>query len=90
MLGFHIGTEPVDPTGLIDRYYRCPGGAVLNYCETTSGPFMADRIDEAYRQHGAAVHPRHSKLPSEYLYEQVYASFQHNRSAVLACQAMGW
>ena len=122
VLGFHIGTEPVDPTGRIGRYYRGPGGAVLNYCETTYGgqravtqmiasgaldrhpdhkilvseggatwgPFMADRMDEAYRQHGAAVRPRLSKLPSEYLYDQVYASFQHDRSAVLACQAMGW
>ena len=44
----------------------------------------------ANRQHGAAVRPRLSKLPSEYLFEQVYASFQHDRSAVLACQAMGW
>ncbi len=122
VLGFHIGTEPVDPTGRIGRYYRGPGGAILNYTETTYGgqravsqliasgaldrhpdlkilvseggatwgPFLADRMDEAYRQHGAAVRPRLSKLPSEYLYNQVYASFQHDRSAVLANQAMGW
>jgi predicted TIM-barrel fold metal-dependent hydrolase len=122
VIGFHIGTEPVDPTGRIGRYHRGPGGAVLNYCETTYGgqravtqliasgaldrhpdlrvlvseggatwgPFMADRMDEGYRQHGAAVRPRLSKLPSEYLFTQVYASFQHDRSAVLACQAMGW
>jgi predicted TIM-barrel fold metal-dependent hydrolase len=56
----------------------------------TWGPFIADRMDEAYRQHGAAVRPVLSKLPSEYLFTQVYASFQHDRSAVQACAAMGW
>jgi predicted TIM-barrel fold metal-dependent hydrolase len=122
VLGFHIGTEPVDPTGRIGIYHRGRGGAVLNYVETTYGgqravtqliacgaldrhpglrilvseggatwgPFIADRMDEGYRQHGAAVRPVLSKLPSEYLYTQVYASFQHDRSAVLANAAMGW
>jgi predicted TIM-barrel fold metal-dependent hydrolase len=56
----------------------------------TWGPFIADRMDEAYRQHGAAVRPKLSRLPSEYLFEQVYASFQHDRSAPAACWAMGW
>ena len=122
VLGFHIGTEPVDPTGRIGLYFRGRGGAVLNYVETTYGgqravtqliacgaldrhpdlkvlvseggatwgPFLADRMDEGYRQHGAAVRPKLSKPPSQYLYEQVYASFQHDRSAVFANQAMGW
>ena len=31
-----------------------------------------------------------SKPPSEYLYEQVYASFQHDASGVAANWAMGW
>ncbi|HEX5585789.1 MAG TPA: amidohydrolase family protein [Acidimicrobiia bacterium] len=122
VLGFHIGTEPVDPTGRIGIYYRGRGGAVLNYVETTYGgqravtqmiasgaldrhpdlrilvseggatwgPFLADRMDEGYRQHGAAVRPTLKKLPSEYLYTQVYASFQHDASAVQANAAMGW
>jgi predicted TIM-barrel fold metal-dependent hydrolase len=122
VLGFHIGTEPVDPTGRIGLYYRGPGGAVLNYVETTYGgqravtqliacgaldrhpelkvlvseggatwgPFIADRMDEGYRQHGAAVRPTLSKLPSRFLYDQVYASFQHDISAVAANSAMGW
>jgi predicted TIM-barrel fold metal-dependent hydrolase len=122
VLGFHIGTEPVDPTGRIGVYYRGRGGAVLNYVETTYGgqravtqliacgaldrhpdlrvlvseggatwgPFLADRMDEGYRQHGSAVRPTLSKPPSEYLYTQVYASFQHDRSAVHANMAMGW
>jgi predicted TIM-barrel fold metal-dependent hydrolase len=122
VLGFHIGTEPVDPTGRIGVYYRGRGGAVLNYVETTYGgqravtqliacgaldrhpdlrvlvseggatwgPFLADRMDEGYRQHGSAVRPTLSRPPSEYLYTQVYASFQHDRSAVQANLAMGW
>ena len=56
----------------------------------TWGPFIADRMDEGYRQHGAAVRPTLSKLPSQYLYDQVYASFQHDASAVAASSAMGW
>jgi predicted TIM-barrel fold metal-dependent hydrolase len=103
-------------------YYRGPGGALLNYVETTYGgqravtkliaggvfdrfpdlrvivseggatwgPFLADRLDEGYRQHASAVRPTLRKLPSEYLYSNVYASFQHDRSAVVAVSAMGW
>jgi hypothetical protein len=47
-------------------------------------------MDEGYRQHGAAVRPVLSRLPSRYLYENVYESFQHDHSAVAACTAMGW
>ena len=122
VIGFHIGTEPHDPTQRTGVYYRGRGGAVLNYVETTYGgqravtqiiacgaldrhpelrvlvseggatwgPFIADRMDEGYRQHGAAVRPNLSKLPSQFLYEQVYASFQHDGSAVAANWAMGW
>ncbi|MCU1456046.1 MAG: hypothetical protein JWL73_138, partial [Actinomycetia bacterium] len=122
VLGFHIGTEPHTPDEQTGVYFRGPGGAVLNYVETTYGgqrcvtqlissgaldrhpdlkvlvseggatwgPFLADRMDEAYRQHGFATRPKLSRLPSEYLYEQVYASFQHDRSAVQANTAMGW
>ena len=56
----------------------------------TWGPFLADRLDEGYRQHQSAVKPKLSRLPSEYLYAQVYASFQHDRSAVGAATTMGW
>jgi predicted TIM-barrel fold metal-dependent hydrolase len=122
VLGFHIGTEPHDASNFHGKYYRGPGGALLNYMETTYGgqravskliasgvfdrhpdlrvivseggatwgPFIADRLDEAYRQHASAVRPRLRRLPSEYLYENVYASFQHDRSAVAAATAMGW
>jgi predicted TIM-barrel fold metal-dependent hydrolase len=122
VIGFHIGSEPHEASASNGLYYRGPGGALLNYMETTYGgqravamliaggvfdrhptlraivseggatwgPFVADRLDEAYRQHAPMVRPRLGRLPSEYLYENVYASFQHDRSAVAAVTAMGW
>ena len=67
------------------RFDRHPDLKVLvSEGGATWGPFLADRMDEGYRQHGFAVRPKLSRLPSEYLYDQVYASFQHDRSAVEA------
>ena len=37
VIGFHIGTEPHDARRVHRRYFRGPGGAVLNYVETTYG-----------------------------------------------------
>jgi predicted TIM-barrel fold metal-dependent hydrolase len=122
VLSFHIGTEPHDAGGSNGVYHRGPGGAVMNYFETTFGgqrataalissgvfdrhpdlriiiseggatwgPFLADRLDEGYRQHQSAVRPKLNRLPSEYLYTNVWASFQHDRSAVAAATTMGW
>jgi predicted TIM-barrel fold metal-dependent hydrolase len=122
VLAFHIGTEQHDSSSSNGQYHSGPGGAVLNYYETTFGgqravaqmitsgalerhpglkvmvaeggatwgPFLADRMDEGYRQHHSAVRPKLAKPPSHYLYEQVYASFQHDSSAVQANTAMGW
>jgi len=122
VMAFHIGTDPHDATTTHGGYYRGPGGALLNYVETTYGgqravtkliaggvfdrfpdlrvivseggatwgPFIADRLDEGYRQHATAVRPTLRRPPSEYLYTNVYASFQHDRTAVAAVTAMGW
>ena len=122
VVAFHIGTEAHDANSFHGGYFRGPGGALINYVETTYGgqravtkmiaagvfdrhpdlkvivseggatwgPFIADRLDEAYRQHSSMVRPQLRRLPSEYLYENVYASFQHDRSAVQAMVAMGW
>ena len=122
VLGFHIGTEPMDPTRRLGLYYRGRAGALLNYVETSFGgqraaiqliacgaldrhpdlrllvseggaawgPHIADMLDEGYRQHGSAVRPKFSKPPSQFLREQVYASFQHHRSAIFANTAAGW
>jgi predicted TIM-barrel fold metal-dependent hydrolase len=53
-------------------------------------PFIGDRMNEGYRQHGAFVRPTLSRLPKEILYRQVYASFQHDESAPAALWAMGY
>lgn len=124
VISFHIGTEPVDmSTGAAaGLYYRGPGGAVLNYTETTFGgqravmklvasgaldrhpnlkvlvseggatwvPFVADRMEEGYRQHAMAVRPKLKRSPKEIIYSQVYASFQHDESAVAAHTSMGY
>ena len=124
VIAFHIGTDPVDlskgsQAGVV---YRGPGGAVLNYTETTFGgqravmklvasgaldrhpdlkvlvseggatwvPFLADRMEEGYRQHHMAVRPKLSRSPREIIYSQVYASFQHDQSAVAAATYMGY
>jgi predicted TIM-barrel fold metal-dependent hydrolase len=124
VVAFHIGTDPVDLASgqNIGVAYRGPGGAVLNYTETTfsgqratmklvaSGaldrhpdlrvlvseggatwvPFLGDRMTEGYRQHHQAVRPKLSRTPKEILYSQVYASFQHDETAVQAAMAMGY
>ncbi|MCM3922229.1 amidohydrolase [Frankia sp. AiPs1] len=123
VLAFHVGTDPVDiGSQQVGVVYRGPGGAVLNYTETTfsgqraamklvaSGaldrhpnlrilvaeggatwvPFLADRMEEGYRQHHMAVRPKLTRSPKEILYSQVYASFQHDASAVAALTGMGY
>ncbi|MET0143602.1 MAG: amidohydrolase family protein [Ilumatobacteraceae bacterium] len=124
VIGFHIGTDPLDLAAgeAAGQVYRGPGGAVLNYTETTfsgqratmkmvaSGaldrhpdlrvlvseggatwvPFLGDRMTEGYRQHSTMVRPKLDRTPKEILYSQVYASFQHDETAVAAMTAMGY
>jgi predicted TIM-barrel fold metal-dependent hydrolase len=124
VLAFHIGSEPIDLStgGSAGVKFRGPGGAVLNYTETTFGgqravmkmvasgaldrhpnlkvlvaeggatwvPFIADRMIEGYRQHEMAVRPKLKRDIKEIIYTQVYASFQHDESAVAVAQYMGY
>jgi hypothetical protein len=48
----------------------------------TWAPFVGDRLNEAYRQHSMFSDGRLPRLPKEYIMEQVYASFQHDETAV--------
>ena len=116
VIAFHIGSEPIDfaAGNSIGVTYHGPGGAVLNYTETSFGgqravvklvasgaldrhpnlkvlvseggatwvPFVADRMEEGYRQHAMVVRPKLKRSPREIIYSQVYASFQHDSSAV--------
>lgn len=114
---FHIGGDASEHT-----MYSGPGGAVLNYTNSTysgqraamvmtaSGaldrhpklkvlvseggaawvPFLADRMEEGYRQHQIFVRPKLSRSPKEILYSQVYCSFQHEASAIPTLTASGY
>jgi hypothetical protein len=53
-------------------------------------PFIADRMEEGYRQHAMVVRPKLSRSPREIIYSQVYASFQHDSSAIAAMTAMSY
>jgi predicted TIM-barrel fold metal-dependent hydrolase len=122
VMGVHIGTEPHEADVINGQYHRGPGGAILNYFETSFGgqrmtaqliasgvfdrhpglrvvvseggagwvPFLGDRMDEGYSQHSSAVRPRLQRRPSEYLFDHVYASFQHDANALATATAMGW
>jgi predicted TIM-barrel fold metal-dependent hydrolase len=72
-------------------FERHPGLKVLvSEGGATWVPFIGDRMNEAYRQHSMFIRPPLSRLPKEYLYEHVYASFQHDESAPAALWAMGY
>jgi predicted TIM-barrel fold metal-dependent hydrolase len=53
-------------------------------------PYLGDRMNEGYRQHGMFVRPKLSMLPKDYIYRQVYVSFQHDESAVATMTGMGY
>lgn len=53
-------------------------------------PAVADRMEESYAQHGPWVRPRLSRSPTQIMQEQVYATFMHDRSALLVYTAMGY
>lgn len=114
---FHVGTGTAELV-----VTRGPGGAIINYWETTvpaqrcvvhmvsSGaldrfrnlkvltaeagcawiPALADRLDEAYRQHKAWVNPPLQRTPGEAIYAQVYSSYQHDVSAIPTLQHFGY
>ncbi len=129
VLSVHIGTDSeaaanstTGPGGFDVLRYKGPGGAILNYVDTTwTGqkiacqlvacgaldrhprlrllvseggaawvPFVGDRMNEAFRQHSFAISPKLSRSPKEILFDQVYASFQHDETAVAAMTAMGY
>ncbi|MEB3031875.1 amidohydrolase family protein [[Mycobacterium] nativiensis] len=53
-------------------------------------PFLGDRMLEGYRQHHMAVRPKLARDPKETLLTQVYASFQHDQTAVATHDALGY
>jgi predicted TIM-barrel fold metal-dependent hydrolase len=53
-------------------------------------PFIGDRMNEFFRQQPMWDEGRLSLLPKEYVMRQVYASFQHDETAVPTLTAMGY
>ena len=56
----------------------------------TWAPFLGDRMNEAHRQHWMFNQDEVSMPPKEYINRQVYASFQHDETAIPAMTAMGF
>jgi predicted TIM-barrel fold metal-dependent hydrolase len=53
-------------------------------------PFLGDRLNESMRQQPMFVWPKLKMLPKEYMNEHVYASFQHDETAIPTYTAMGF
>ncbi|MGX7679260.1 amidohydrolase family protein [Jatrophihabitans sp. DSM 45814] len=86
--GGQIATMQMVASGALDRHpdlkvLVSEGGAAW-------GPFLGDRMNEGYRQHGMYVRPELSKPPLQFIFDQVYASFQHDVTAIPAMRNMGW
>ncbi|MGD9792727.1 MAG: amidohydrolase family protein [Acidimicrobiia bacterium] len=75
-------------SGVFDR---CPNLKVLvSESGATWLIYMADKLDEANRQHSMWVNPKLERSPSEYLFSNVYTSFQHDKSAPASYWAHGY
>ena len=66
--------------GALDRHPNLK--VLLSEAGASWVPFLGDRMNEGYRQHGLFTKPKLSLSPKELLYRQVYATFQHDVSAV--------
>jgi len=75
-------------SGALDRHPNLK--VMLSEGGATWVPFLADRLEEGYRQHYMSVRPKLSRTPREILYSQVYTSFQHDQTAIAAAQHMGY
>jgi predicted TIM-barrel fold metal-dependent hydrolase len=74
--------------GVLERH---PGLKVLvSEGGATWVPFVGDRMNEVTRQQPMWDEGRLSMLPKDYLLRQVYASFQHDESAIPTVTAMGY
>jgi predicted TIM-barrel fold metal-dependent hydrolase len=82
-----IAAAKLVTSGVFDRHPKLK--CLVSDVGATWVPFMADHLDEAYRQYIDRVFSKFKRLPSEYVFENVYASFQHDRSAPQTLAGMG-
>jgi len=71
--------------GLLDRN----PGAKVAFIESGASWLiaLAERMDEIAEAHSMFVRPKLSRRPSEIIDDQVYSSFQHDRSCIVAAAA---
>ena len=53
-------------------------------------PFLGDRMNEMVRQQPMYIWPKLKMLPKEYMNRNVYASFQHDETAIPTYTALGY
>jgi predicted TIM-barrel fold metal-dependent hydrolase len=82
MAGFMVAS------GVLDRHPNLK--LLISEAGASWVPFLGDRLNEAYRQHSEFVKDSLTRLPKEILFDQVYASFQHDETAIPALTAMGY
>ncbi len=73
-------TTKLIASGVLDRHPNLR--ILLSEAGASWVPFLGDRMNEGFRQHEFMVTPKLSRSPKEILYSQVYATFQHDVSAV--------
>jgi hypothetical protein len=75
-------------SGVFDRHPKPK--CLVSDVGATWVPFMADHLDKAYGQAVDRVLSKFKRLPSEWVFENVHASFQHDPSAPQALAGMGY
>jgi predicted TIM-barrel fold metal-dependent hydrolase len=85
--GQRVATQLVS-SGVLDRHPRLK--VLISEAGSSWVPTLGDRMEEAYRQHSMYTRPKLSRPPKEILYEQVYTSFQHDKTGPIALTAMGY
>jgi predicted TIM-barrel fold metal-dependent hydrolase len=86
--GGQLAVTKMVASGALDRHPNLK--ILISEGGATWVPFLVDRMEEAYWQHAMSVRPKLKRSPREIVYSQVYASFQHDISAVSAMTAMGY
>ena len=75
-------------SGALDRFRKLKVLTAEAGCAWV--PALADRLDEAFRQHERWVRPPLERPPGQAIFEQVYSSFQHDVSAIPTLQYFGY
>jgi predicted TIM-barrel fold metal-dependent hydrolase len=86
--GGQRATAMLIASGVFDRHPNLK--ILVSEGGATWVPFLGDRLNELVRQQPMYVWPKLKMLPKEYMNKHVYASFQHDETAVPTYTAMGY